>query len=41
MLTPSEIARTLRELIAMGLVEKFRDERGTTRYRSLGTQAHD
>jgi DNA-binding MarR family transcriptional regulator len=34
-MTPREVARTIRELIAMGLVEKFQDERGVTRYRSL------
>ena len=30
-----EVARTLDELCALGLVEKFRDEFGIERYRSL------
>jgi hypothetical protein len=34
-----QIARDLRELCAMGLLEKFRDERGITRYRPTGRLA--
>lgn len=32
-LTPRQVARDLRELCDMGLVEKFKDEYGITRYR--------
>lgn len=34
-LSASQIARDLRELCDMGLLEKFRDERGITRYRPI------
>jgi hypothetical protein len=33
-LTPRQVARTLNELIEMGMVVKFRDEYGIERYRS-------
>ena len=34
-----EVARTLDELCALGLVEKFRDEHNITRYRPTGGRA--
>lgn len=34
-LTPHQVAQTLSELIALGFVEKFKDEYGITRYRAL------
>lgn len=33
-LTPFQIAHDLRELVAMGFIEKFRDHRGLICYRS-------
>lgn len=35
-LSPGQIARDLKDLCAMGLVEKIRDEDGITRYRPTG-----
>jgi hypothetical protein len=32
-LTPSQVAQTLGELCALGLVEAFQDERNVTRYK--------
>jgi predicted transcriptional regulator len=32
-LTPGQVARTLNELMALGFVEKVKDEFGVTRYR--------
>ena len=32
-LTPGQVAQTLDELIALGFIEKFRDEYNITRYR--------
>ena len=35
-LSPRQVARTLKELCEMGLVRKFKDEYGITRYRATG-----
>lgn len=32
-LTPGQVASTLDELVAMGFIERFRDEHNVTRYR--------
>lgn len=40
-LTPSQVARDLRELCDMGMVEKFKDEYGITRYRPTNDASHE